>query len=181
MTWRTHLLVGANAVWLALLVAPLDQSILILLFAGAIGGLLPDIDASSAKVHYAGGGVLGGFAGFFTGKYFGHRGVFHSIFAALIWFVVLVIFLPSGFPALPLVFSAAYFSHSLIDGFNTGVGYFFPFYLKRFALVPRFLRSPVGGGADKFFFILGAFGLLLFFISNLPLLTNFSGSSLILR
>jgi membrane-bound metal-dependent hydrolase YbcI (DUF457 family) len=163
MTWRTHMVIGANAIWLAPFLGQVDQSLLVLLPVAMVASILPDIDASSAKIHYIAGGALGLMRGGFRGKYFHHRGVMHSILVAIIFFIILEIFFKDTYPLLAGIFAISYFSHSLIDGFNTGVGFFYPFYLKKFALVPKFLRTPVKGAADNFLFILGAFGLVMFF------------------
>jgi len=165
MTWRTHVAVGANALWIMPLFGPLGQSVLVLLPVAILASLLPDIDAASAKIHYAGGGVLRIFRGAFYGKYFHHRGLMHSLFVTLILFTILVIIFGRTLPALPFVFALAYFSHPLIDGFNSSVGYLYPFTNKRFALVPRSLRTPVKGMADNLFFFLALLGILMFFFA----------------
>ena len=169
MNWRTHAVVGANALWVLPLVhQSLDASILFLLPSAVVGALLPDIDAhgSGAKVHYVAGGVLGAFRGLFFGKLLGHRGLFHSLSMALVLFLIAWSFTHEQYPSAALVFAIGYITHIIIDGFNTGVGYLFPFWLKRFALVPRFFLTPVGGTADTFLFILGLFGIALFFLAN---------------
>jgi membrane-bound metal-dependent hydrolase YbcI (DUF457 family) len=162
MTWRTHIAVGTNALWLAGLFGPIDQSILVLLPVAIIASILPDIDATSAKIHYIGGGALGLFRGAFYGKYFHHRGIMHSFPVALLFFIILMLVFWRSYPALPFVFAASYFSHSIIDGFNASVGYLYPFVHKRFALVPKSLRTPVGGIADAAFLFAGLFGILVF-------------------
>ncbi len=162
MTWRTHIAVGLNALWLAPFFGPLDRSFLVLLPVVVIASLLPDIDASSAKIHYALGGVLRVFKGSFHGKYFHHRGIMHSLFVAVLIFIILVIIFKNTIPALPYVAAVSYFSHALIDGLNTGVGFFYPF-VKRFSLVPKVMRTPVGGIIDKVLFFVGLMFILLFF------------------
>ena len=164
MTWKTHAAVGANSIWLAGLLGKLDQSILILLPVAVVASLLPDIDAASAKIHYIGGGALGIFRGLFRGKYFHHRGIMHSLTVTAIFFLILMAFFKNSIPLLPYIFAISYFSHPLIDGFNTGVGYLYPFVYKRFGLIPKFFRTPVGGAMDNLLFIIGAFALLMFFI-----------------
>lgn len=163
MTWRTHVAIGANAIWLIPYFGKVDQTILILLPAAALASILPDIDASSAKIHYAGGGVLGIFKGAFHGKYFHHRGIMHSVLAAAILFILLMITTGGSYPLLPYVVALAYISHPVIDGFNTGVGYLYPFVYKRFSLLPKFLRFQVGSPADTLLMFLGLAGLLIFF------------------
>jgi len=163
MTWRTHVAIGTNAIWLTVLFGRIDQSIVVLLPVAALASLLPDIDAVDAKIHYAAGGVLGIFKNSFHGKYFHHRGMMHSILVMLIFFAILTIFFYNLYPLLPAVFALSYFSHSFIDGFNTSVGYLYPFNRKRFALLPRSLLTPVGGAADNLLLFLGLFGLLVYF------------------
>jgi membrane-bound metal-dependent hydrolase YbcI (DUF457 family) len=169
VTWRTHVAVGANAVWLTGLTDRLDESILVLLPAAIIASMLPDIDAAGggAKIHYVGGGILSNFKGM-HGKYFHHRGIMHSFFMAGIYFAAIFLLnyfiLDNSYPLLPYVFALAYLSHPIIDGFNTRVGYLYPFSLNRFSLLPKLLLTPIKGFTDNLLFILGIFGLLLFFL-----------------
>jgi hypothetical protein len=67
MTWRTHVAVGLNALWIAPFISPIDKSILILIPLAAVASLLPDIDATGtgAKIHYIGKGFFGMFRGLF--------------------------------------------------------------------------------------------------------------------
>jgi membrane-bound metal-dependent hydrolase YbcI (DUF457 family) len=164
MNWRTHVAVGANAVWLMPFFGQVDKTILVMLPTAMLAAILPDIDASSAKIHYAGGGVLGIFKGSFHGKYFHHRGIMHSLLAAVIFTVILIFIFNSSSPLLPYVFGLSYLSHSLIDGFNTGVGYLYPFVYKRFTLIPRSLTFRVNSPADTLLMFAGIAGLLIFFL-----------------
>ena len=164
MTWRTHLAVGVNALWVAPFFRPIDQSILILLPVAMLASLLPDIDATAAKIHFLGGGIFGIFRGAFYGKYFHHRGLMHSLPVTVLLFIILLVVFHNSVPALAYVFAASYFSHAVIDGFNTGVGYLYPFLYKRFGLIPKFLRTPVDGLLDRTLFLFAAFGILLFFL-----------------
>ena len=164
MTWRTHAVVGANSLWLLFLSGKIDApAILIYLPVALFASILPDIDANAAKIHYVAGGAFGIFKGLFSGRYFHHRGIMHSIFIAVLFSFIIWIFFRQSFPALPYIFGASYLSHALIDGFNTKVGFFYPFTTKRFALLPRPLLSPVKGAADKLLFVGAALSLLLFF------------------
>ncbi|MBI3231551.1 MAG: metal-dependent hydrolase, partial [Candidatus Doudnabacteria bacterium] len=144
MTWRTHVAVGTNAIWLAGIFWQVDQTILVYLPTAIIASILPDIDASAAKIHYLGGGALGILKGSFHGKYFHHRGIMHSLTAVFILYVILRFIFHNSFPALPAIFTVSYLSHCVIDGFNTGVGYFYPFIYKKFALLPKPLLARVG-------------------------------------
>ncbi len=158
------MVVGLNALWVAPVFGPISQSILVLLPVAALASLLPDLDATSAKIHYIGGGTLGVFRGAFFGKYFHHRGLLHSLpFTFLLWVLLLIIFHASN-PALAFVFALSYASHGIIDGFNSSVGYLYPFVRKSFALVPRSFRTPVGGIVDGFLFFAALMGVLAFLI-----------------
>lgn len=164
MTWKTHAVIGANALWITALVGKIDATVFIYLPIAIVASLLPDIDAVQAKIHYLGHGLLHSFQGLFKGKYFHHRGFMHSLFATILFGGVIAIFSKgTELYLLPLIFMAAYFSHSIIDGFNTSVGYLYPVFMKRFALIPKSLQTPVGGAADNLLFFVGAFGIVLFF------------------
>jgi membrane-bound metal-dependent hydrolase YbcI (DUF457 family) len=170
MHWRTHIAIGGNAIWLTVFSKNPDQSLLVFLPVAILASLLPDIDAAGngAKIHYIGGGVLGNFKGIFTGRYFHHRGIMHSVFVSVIFFIILflinLLFLNNSYPLLPYVFFLSYFSHPIIDGFNTSVGYLYPFSFRRMSMVPYVMRSPVKGFTDNLLFIFGIFGILLFFL-----------------
>src|SRR3989338_303595 len=170
MTWRTHLAIGANAVWFTSVTKNPDQSLLVFLPVAMLASLLPDIDAAGdgAKIHYVGGGVLSNFKGIFTGRYFHHRGIMHSVFVSLIFFLIVYLinffYLNNIYPLLPYVFFLSYISHPLIDGFNTSVGYLYPFNRKKIALFPKLMLSPLKEFTDKILFVIGAFGILLFFL-----------------
>ncbi len=163
MTWQTHVTIGTNAIWLTAIAGKVDESILIFLPFAALASLLPDIEASSAKIHYVGGGFLGLFRKSFKSKYFEHRGITHSIFATAVIYFALLIFFGNRLPLLAPIFALSFFSHALLDGLNDGVGYLYPFYLKKFTPVPKMFRSKVKGPLDRLLFVIGAFGILLFF------------------
>ncbi len=165
MTWRTHVAVGANAIWLTALTGKIDQSILVLLLTAIVASLLPDIDASDAKIHYAGGGALGVFKGAFYGKYFHHRGLMHSFLVAVIFLIVLAVIFKNYNPLLAPVFFLSYISHTIIDGFNGGVGYLYPFIHKRFSLLPRVMQFKVGSIMDTIVMFVGIASLLIFFLA----------------
>lgn len=163
MMWYTHAVVGANTGWL---VAVADPSVLqshhtlpIVLGSAAFAALLPDLEADSAKIHYLGGGILRGFSGGWGNGYFRHRGFLHSVPMTVIILASSILFLDRVNHWLGVAIVFGYLSHIVIDGFNLGgVGYWYPFSLKRYFLIPKMLRSPVGGMGDKLLFILGAFG-----------------------
>lgn len=161
MHWRTHAVIGANAVWAAAVVLPVDQSFLFLLGAGAVSALLPDIDATAAKIHFIGAGALGTFRAMFR-----HRGFFHSLLAVALVGLLSISLAGRSDPGLPIVLTLGYLSHPLIDGFNSpGVEYLFP-WKKRLRLVPKPLATPVKGLADQFLFVVGLMGLVYFLVSH---------------
>lgn len=156
-------MVGVNALWITVIAGKVNSSVLIYLPVAIVASILPDIDAARAKIHYVAGGALSSFQGIFRGKYFYHRGIMHSIFATIIFGGILTIFFQgTELYLLPAVFMTAYFSHLLIDGFNTSVAYLSPIYLKRFALMPKSMQTPVGGLIDNALFFVAAFGLIFF-------------------
>lgn len=161
MSGKTHAIIGANAVWVASLFGQVDQNIALLIAAGALSALLPDIDARQATIHYLGHGVLGMFK-----RVFRHRGFFHSILATMIIFLLSVVFLQEIHPLLPIVITIGYASHPLIDAFNAEVQYFFP-YPRFMSFIPRPLRFKVNSPGDHLFFIAGTLGILLFFFLHL--------------
>ena len=165
MTGKTHAIIGANAAWLALLGDVPPTHLILFLIAGTIAGLLPDIDAQSAKIHHIGGGVLGIFGGAFQ-----HRGFFHSVLATIIVLAVSFWFLKDFDVLLPFVITLGYASHLLIDGCNfKATRYLFPL-RREDHLVPKWLASPVGGATDQLLFVFGGLGLLFFlFLQVLPL------------
>ena len=161
MTWRTHIVIGVNTLWIVPLVGKIDNSIITLIPVAALASLLPDVDAVYAKIHYIGGGLLQFTQGKFSGKYFSHRGLMHSFFIALVFALILAFFFAKSIPWLPVVFFLAYMSHGVVDGFNRPVGLLYPVYMKKFALLPRALWTPVNGFTDNIIFILGSFSFLL--------------------
>lgn len=159
------MVVGTNSIWLLALTGNPNSGLAVLIPAAMIASLLPDIDATGrgAKIHYLGGGVLKNFIGVFH-----HRGIMHSFFVVGIIFIFLflvnLLVLENTIPLLPYVFALSYLSHPLIDGFNCGVGYLFPFNKKKFALLPRALWTPVNGFTDNLLFMVGAFSLIIFYL-----------------
>ena len=169
MQGKTHAIVGANAVWITALAGQVDQGTIFLIVAGALAGLLPDIDADQAKIHYIGGGVLGMFKGNFI-----HRGFFHSWLAVLFIFIISTIFLTQFHPWLPIIITLAYLSHPILDGLTkSGVRFLFP--LKKFKLLPKKLGFKISGQFDNALFVIGALLLATFIlIQYYPLLSNFN-------
>ncbi len=164
MSGYTHAAVGANAIWLAALVGQVDPLAGALMAVGAFAGLLPDIDSIYAKVQFLFGGLLRPFRVQGSGLW-QHRGIVHSFFATAIVFIVSWIFLRQYHPLFPYVAALGYASHLIIDGFNTTVGYFFPFTRTRTTFWPRALWVKVGGHVDQLFFFLAMISLIFFFLA----------------
>ncbi len=162
MTWRTHLLVGVNALWL---LAPLPNVLTrdaagLLALAAGVGALLPDLDAARSKVRSLNIRGVRPLVPLANALYrtFGHRGLLHSPLgwagfgllcaAAAPWLN------PDGWgwgPSLGLF--VGYGSHLLADSAtpsgipSTGLS---PRIVhgRRFHLLPRRLRIVTGSPAE---------------------------------
>lgn len=86
MTWRTHSVVGANAVWLTTITG-VDQWSIVFIVIGGFVALIPDIDATNARIHYMFGKIFSLFRGVFV-----HRGFFHSFLFSGILFIICFFF-----------------------------------------------------------------------------------------
>jgi membrane-bound metal-dependent hydrolase YbcI (DUF457 family) len=166
MKWYTHMAVGANSVWLLQVTGQVDQYSALLAAIGGLAGLLPDIDAVSAKIHYIGGGILGMFRRERAGVW-QHRGIWHSLLAIYVVFIVTLLCFYSLHPFLPLIITLAFASHMIIDSFNTSVGWLFPFYNQKINIIPRFMRTRVGGTIDTILFIIASAALVIFLLGNI--------------
>jgi membrane-bound metal-dependent hydrolase YbcI (DUF457 family) len=164
MKWYTHAAIGANAVWLVALDQSVTSGVLLYAALGAFASLLPDIDAgwsrtSGAKIHYVAHGIFKPFMGAFR-----HRGFFHSFLCVTLLFCAAI---PLAFlidPYFPLVLTAGYASHLVIDSWNGGMQTFFP-WKKDVTFVPKLFRFRVGSLGDDLFFLLGIAGLVVFIFS----------------
>ena len=115
MLFRTHLAV-ALLISLILLYFNLN---LVFIVIFTIAALLADIDSPASKI---------GKRFKFVNYLFAHRGFFHSLFALLI-FTILLSFVDY---LLALAFFCGYFLHLLLDSFTRqGIFIFFPFSTKR--------------------------------------------------
>lgn len=133
---------------------------LFLLMLSALAGLLPDIDATNAKIQHLGptGGLLKSIGGLS-----GHRRFFHSILITLL-LAIPFLFIESTIPGITIAFTAGYASHIIIDGFTKtrGVAYFSPFSSRDLYLLPRKWRSDPDHWLDILLFFIGAIGLITF-------------------
>jgi len=159
MTGRTHAIVGANAAWLTVALGMVDKYSALFVAVGAFVALLPDIDASDAKIHHIGKGILGGFRCVAR-----HRTIFHSLLIVIIIFIVSFIFLQKFHPLLPWIITSAYLSHLILDALTKyGIELFYPF-KRRFRLLPKKYSLKIKGLFDRSLFILGALTLVIYFM-----------------
>lgn len=165
MQWRTHVVAGANMVWL---IPASTESLLqygpVLMAVAAFFALLPDIEAQHAKIHsirIAGARV---FDNSIVRGVVHHRGPVHSLLAVgvvgvLTAWVCRTYELPSE---LALAATLGYASHPIIDGLNfPGVQYLYP-WKRRLHLVPKVLRFRVNSLPDELLFVAGIFGILIY-------------------
>ncbi|MCA9384656.1 MAG: metal-dependent hydrolase [Candidatus Magasanikbacteria bacterium] len=167
MQWHTHAAIGANAIWLTALFGDASQAPIVYLTIGAFGGLLPDIDAGGgksygAKIHYIGGGIFKPFQNVFR-----HRGFFHSFMCIVLVFCLSTPLAWFIDPFVPMVLTAGYASHIVIDNWNCGLEFFYPL-KKRVTFVPKWMQFRVGSIGDNLLFLLGVFGLVAYILTHLP-------------
>lgn len=161
MKWYTHASIGANAIWLTLLVGPAQLYSPFLLILGAFAGILPDIDATNAKIQHFGvtGRILKS-----IGQLSIHRRFFHSIWITML-LAIPFLFVEPIIPGITLAFIGGYASHLIIDGFNRwGVYYLHPVVNKEYFLLPKKWRSNPGRWLDTLLFFIGAAGLVTFLL-----------------
>jgi len=162
MTWRTHLLVGINALWV---LAPLPNALAadtvgLLALTASVGALLPDFDATRSKVRsldIGGARPLVPLADALNHA-FGHRGLLHSP-VGWVGFGLLCLLLDPWLssagrgwePSLGLFIG--YGSHLIADSAtpsgipSTGI---YPWLVRRrrFHLLPKCLRVVTGSQAE---------------------------------
>ncbi|MDO8435143.1 MAG: metal-dependent hydrolase [bacterium] len=162
MTWRTHAAIGANAGMFALSLFG-GSTPLLGVFIGAFGGIVPDIDATYAKIHTI------GLFGLARGDGDFHRKFFHSLLAVALLAGAAQLFFSGAYRTAAFAFVFGYFSHMFIDGMNyAGVMYLWP-WQKKIRLLPKMLRSRVGSAFDDGLFFMGIIGL---FAQLLPYITG---------
>ena len=112
MKWYTHVV-------FALLISLLLKFNFFMVLICLFGSLLPDIDSPKSLI----GWIFRPLSNFFE-LIFGHRGIFHSLFFAILLSGVIWMFSHR----FALAFFIGYLSHLLIDGFTRqGVRLFYPF------------------------------------------------------
>jgi membrane-bound metal-dependent hydrolase YbcI (DUF457 family) len=176
MLWRTHVLVGLNALWL--LEAPTFlgyppllnyETLPLALGAAAFGSLLPDLDASQSKIKHL---SVKGIKPFFLPallihRQLGHRGLSHSL-VGLALVAALLFPLCFYWGLLPwLALLLGYASHLAADASTkSGIPVLYP-KKKRYHLLPPGLRFTTGSEAEEVLFPLLALLLLILLLRHL--------------
>ncbi len=158
MTGKTHLLAGANLAGWGLFAFSAQPFSPLWPVLGALGGLLPDLDANESELqNYS---IRLGRRGprlrllkpvaFIAHTLFGHRGLLHSLLALVIIVGGMSLFsVPS---TLTLAVGLGYASHLLLDGLTpSGVPLFWPA-PGRVRLSP-WIRLTTGGWLDQLLFV----------------------------
>lgn len=146
MMYKSHLVFGIFVGIVYLLVFGVSGNRYLFLSFVGLAALFPDIDHENSKIAKKVKPL-----GWLIQNIFGHRGFFHSIFAALILYFVFVYFL--GLRFVGLAICVGYISHLMSDALTvTGVNFFHPLKSK----VSGFIRT---GSVLEYFFFFVFFGL----------------------
>ena len=166
MLWRTHMLGGISSLWVleAISHGLTPESLASLIACAALGSLLPDLDASEAKIKHLRLGQIEPFAPLsqLLHRRFGHRGFLHSLGGvAVVALATLPIIIWGGWQ-----FAAAlllgYVSHLILDACTRAGIPLFPGSTRRFYMLPVRLRIVTGSAAEEIVVaILGSLALLL--------------------
>ena len=170
MRGSTHAVIGANTVWIPILMGMVIEPWLFLI--GAFTALLPDLDASESKIkHLKFGGYIGKTKvtinpfmpiAVIISAIFGHRGALHSLVAIAVVAAGASFLIPHTSVALWLVAVLGYTSHLLADALTkSGIEFFWP-WKQNFGALPRFLRVKTGGLVDTLLLLIGSVSVLLF-------------------
>jgi len=169
MKGSTHAVVGANTIWILTLISGFSWNPLLLL-AGALGGLLPDLDASDSKIKHLEVGYGRGknrlavkpfyLPSWIISSIFKHRGVLHSLLTVILvgWgSFFLFLFLSHWISFLAeefwLVLTLGYASHLAADGLTKhGVPLLWP-WNHNFHFLPKFLRFRTGSLPEIIIFV----------------------------
>jgi inner membrane protein len=182
MKGSTHAVIGANTVWILALIPGFSWNPLLIL-VGALGGLLPDLDASNSKIKHLEIGYGTGksrlalkpfyLVSLFISSIFKHRGVFHSILAIILvgWgSYILFLFLSQWMEILAHLFWLAltlgYASHLIADGMtHHGIPLFWP-WQRNIHFLPKPMRIRTGGIIEKIIYVSFLLILVLFLINS---------------
>lgn len=162
MMWYTHASIGANAIWLTLLIGPAHLYSPFLLMIASFASLLPDIDGKDAKIQHFRyiGKPLKAF-----GKASYHRGFFHSPLATVL-IAIPCLFIEPYVQGFTIAFVGGYFSHIIIDAFNKtrGIPFLYPYKKADYYLLPKKWRSEPNEKPNIFLFWLGTIGMVTFLL-----------------
>jgi inner membrane protein len=174
VTWRTHVLAGTSAVWMIGFIPDtltLD-TLGISLLAAAFGALLPDLDASDAKVRTLGIGGIRPFVPISEGIFrtWGHRGPLHSYLGLVGAAAAAVIFARALSWEIGLAFWLGYASHLAADACTKSGIPLFSASSKgpRFHLLPSPLRFRTGSQAEDMLLPFLAVATALLVFTHLP-------------
>ena len=176
MQWRTHVLIGLNALWLleALPGGVQREQLPLMLGAAAFGSLLPDLDAAQSKIkHLSAWGIKPFFLPSVAIYYaFGHRGFLHSTGALVL--VAMASIPLSAYLGWPVgaALVLGYGAHLAADACTrSGIPflYFPPFSRnkRRYHLLPPHLRFVTGSDAELALFPFISLLLLLLLLRHL--------------
>lgn len=161
MVWRTHVLFGLSSIWLVSWIPALwnPGTAAPMAVCAAVGALLPDLDAGTAKIAQLSVARIRPLAplSIWVGDLFGHRGVTHSVLGLVSFGVISALlaalwFGPPGAAAALL----GYASHLAGDACTvSGIPFLFPDRTRRF-LLPKLLRFATGSHTEDLLLLLFA-------------------------
>ena len=177
MLWRSHLLIGINALWL---LTPLPNALTpetagLLALGAGVGSLLPDLDASRSKIRsldIRGRRPLVPLADALS-RTFGHRGLLHAPLGWAGFGLLCLLAAPWWGREASLGLFVGYGSHLLADSAtpsgipSTGLRPW-PVRSRRLHLLPRRLRIVTGSPAEDALFLPLAMGAAFLLLRALP-------------
>lgn len=174
----THLVIGANSIWIPALLGVTVPPWLIAV--PAFTSLLPDLDASESMIkHMTVGGYFGKtkigikpfyLVAFIFSKLFGHRGVLHSFVALALVAIGAYLLIPFTSTTIFALILLGYASHLAGDALTkSGIEIFWP-NKKNYGLLPREFRIKTGGIVDTILLLAGSFGVIAFLYMSVKIL-----------
>ena len=167
MIGRTHAAVGAASAWCVYHFYHLEPHLILPVIA-SLFALLPDIDASDAKIKHLGYKGIKPLApiSFLASGLFKHRGFFHSLlFGFLLYLLGWYFFAQNTFPSSYIIAALfGFYSHLLLDSLTKSGIYFLWPLNKTFHLLPKAITVKTGGLFDEILWITGSMATLLYYI-----------------
>lgn len=166
MLWRTHMLGGISSLWIveAFPHGLTPELLAPLIVCAALGALLPDLDASEAKIEHLRLGQIEPFAplSHLLNRRFGHRGFLHSLGGVVALALVTLPIAIWGSWQFAAALLLGYVSHLILDACTRAGITAFPGPQRRFYVLPPRLRIVTGSAAEEIVVaILGSLALLL--------------------